>query len=119
MIVRAVHLAEGIATDGWRVFGGSNRQHRIQRYRTGLGFPNVRFRADGATFSRYRKQRRRLRAHVLHDHRQEQPSLGCVVLRLDTHRALRHDAFRDAAGSVPLDDLVAEDGTCLWRERRS
>ena len=50
LIVPAVHLAEGLATDWWLVFGGRDREHRIQRYRAGFALPDLSFRADGATF---------------------------------------------------------------------
>ncbi len=50
LIVPAVHLAEGLATDWWIVFGGRDREHRIQRYRTGFALPDLSFRADGSTF---------------------------------------------------------------------
>ncbi len=50
LIVPAVHLAEGLATDWWLVFGGRDREHRIQRYRTGFALPDLSFRADGSTF---------------------------------------------------------------------
>jgi len=50
LVVPAVHLAEGVATDWWRIFGGRDREHRIQRYRTGFALPDLSFRADGSTF---------------------------------------------------------------------
>ena len=46
-----VHLAEGLATDWWRIFGGRDREHRIQRYRTGFALPDLSFRADGSMFA--------------------------------------------------------------------
>ncbi len=50
LIVPAVHLAEGLANDWWRIFGGRDREYRIQRYRTGFALPDLSFRADGSTF---------------------------------------------------------------------
>jgi uncharacterized protein (DUF433 family) len=50
LVVPAVHLAEGLATDWWRIFGGRDREHRIQRYRTGFALPDLSFRADGSMF---------------------------------------------------------------------
>ena len=50
LTVPAVHLAEGLATDWWLVFGGRDREHRIQRYRTGFALPDLSIRADGSTF---------------------------------------------------------------------
>lgn len=48
--VPAVHLAEGLATDWWSIFGGRDREHPIRRYRTGFALPDVRFAFDGSTF---------------------------------------------------------------------
>ena len=48
--VPAVHLAEGLATDWWSIFGGRDREHSIRRYRTGFALPDVRFAFDGSTF---------------------------------------------------------------------
>lgn len=50
LVVPAVHLAEGIATDWWIIFGGRDRDHGIRRYRTGFALPDLRFRTDGSTF---------------------------------------------------------------------
>ena len=50
LVVPAVHLAEGLATDWWRIFGGRDCEHRIQRYRTGFALPDLAFRVDGPTF---------------------------------------------------------------------
>ena len=50
LVVPAVHLAEGLATDWWIIFGGRDRDHGIRRYRTGFVLPDLSFRADGSTF---------------------------------------------------------------------
>ena len=50
VIAPAVHLAEGIATDWWSIFGGRDREHSLLPYRTGFVLPNVRLKFDGATF---------------------------------------------------------------------
>ena len=50
LVVPAVHLAEGIATDWWIIFGGRDREHGIRRYRTGFALPDLHFRTDGSTF---------------------------------------------------------------------
>ena len=50
LVVPAVHLAEGIATDWWIIFGGRDRDHGIRHYRTGFALPDLRFRTDGSTF---------------------------------------------------------------------
>ncbi len=50
LVVPAIHLAEGIATDWWIIFGGRDRDHGIRRYRTGFALPDLRFRTDGSTF---------------------------------------------------------------------
>lgn len=46
----AVHLAEGLATDWWSIFGGRDREHAIRKYRTGFALPDVTLRFDGSTF---------------------------------------------------------------------
>ena len=48
--VPAVHLAEGLATDWWSIFGGRDREHAIRKYRTGFALPDVTLRFDGSTF---------------------------------------------------------------------
>ena len=48
--VPAVHLAEGLATDWWSIFGGRDREHPIRSYRTGFALPDVRLGFDGSTF---------------------------------------------------------------------
>ncbi len=48
--VPAVHLAEGLATDWWSIFGGRDRGHPIRHYRTGFALPDVTFEFDGSTF---------------------------------------------------------------------
>ena len=50
VIAPAVHLAEGIATDWWSIFGGRDREHSLLPWRTGFVLPNVRLGFDGATF---------------------------------------------------------------------
>ena len=46
----AVHLAEGIASNWWLIFGGRDQEHPIQRYQTGFALPALSFRSDGSTF---------------------------------------------------------------------
>ena len=48
--VPAVHLAEGLATDWWSIFGGRDREHAIRKYRTGFALPDVTLGFDGLTF---------------------------------------------------------------------
>ena len=48
--VPAVHLAEGLATDWWSIFGGRDREHPIRNYRTGFALPDVTLGFDGSTF---------------------------------------------------------------------
>lgn len=48
--VPAVHLAEGLATDWWSIFGGRDREHPIRKYRTGFALPDVTLGFDGSTF---------------------------------------------------------------------
>lgn len=47
----AVHLAEGLARDWWRIFGGRrDRKLSLLPYRTGFALPDLRFGCAGATF---------------------------------------------------------------------
>ena len=49
--VPAVHLAEGLATDWWSIFGGRrDREHAIRKYRSGFVLPDVTLGFDGSTF---------------------------------------------------------------------
>ena len=48
--VPAVHLAEGIATDWWTIFGGRDVKRPIWRYRTGFILPCLSLTCDGSTF---------------------------------------------------------------------
>ena len=50
VVVPAVHLAEGIATEWWSIFGGRDREHSLLPWRTGFVLPDIRLRFDGATF---------------------------------------------------------------------
>ena len=47
----AVHLAEGIARDWWRIFGGRDRKQSLLPYRTGFVLPDLRFGCDGSNFT--------------------------------------------------------------------
>lgn len=51
IVVPAVHLAEGIATDWWAIFGGRDRPRSVLPYRTGFALPNLQFQCDGADFT--------------------------------------------------------------------
>ena len=50
IVVPAVHLAEGIATDWWNIFGGRDCQRPIWPYRTGFILPCLSFGCNGSTF---------------------------------------------------------------------
>lgn len=50
LTVPAVHLAEGIAKDWWRIFGGRDRRQSLLPYRTGFILPNLQIGFDGTTF---------------------------------------------------------------------
>ena len=50
VLVPAVHLAEGIATDWWKIFGGRDIEHQVLAYRTGFILPCLSFGCDGDTF---------------------------------------------------------------------
>ncbi len=47
ILLPAVHLAEGIASDWWHVFGGRDVEHRFLRWRTGFALPDVRLEFNG------------------------------------------------------------------------
>ena len=46
--VPAVHLAEGLATDWWAIFGGRDVRHAIWRYRNGSILPCLSLSCDGS-----------------------------------------------------------------------
>ena len=50
LLLPAVHLAEGIAHDWWRIFGARDRKRSLLPYRTGFALPALQFGCDGATF---------------------------------------------------------------------
>ena len=56
MTIPAVHLAEGLATDWWSIFGGRDREHSIVHYRTGFAIPDLSFKFDGDVFEVLWKQ---------------------------------------------------------------
>jgi len=47
----AVHLAEGIASNWWSIFGGRDRNHSLLPWRNGHALPDMRFEYNGAVFS--------------------------------------------------------------------
>ncbi len=51
LLLPAVHLAEGIAHDWWRIFGARDRKLSLLPYRTGFVLPALQFGCDGATFA--------------------------------------------------------------------
>lgn len=48
--ISAYPLAEGVAMDWWRLFGGRDVWHRLRKYRGGYAIPDIRIRFDGAGF---------------------------------------------------------------------
>ena len=50
IVVPAVHLAEGIATDWWNIFGGRDCKRSIWPYGTGFILPCLSFGCHGSTF---------------------------------------------------------------------
>ena len=50
LTVPAIHLAEGIASNWWQIFGSRDIEHPILEYRSGFALPDLRFRSDGSTF---------------------------------------------------------------------
>ncbi|MDE0224553.1 MAG: hypothetical protein OXP28_05390 [Gammaproteobacteria bacterium] len=51
VVVPAVHLAEGIATNWWKIFGARDVEHRALPWRKGFVLPDLRFEFDGSTFA--------------------------------------------------------------------
>ena len=47
----AVHLAEGIASSWWSIFGGRDVTHHVLSWRTGFALPTVCFEFDGSTMT--------------------------------------------------------------------
>ena len=50
LLLPAVHLAEGLALDWWRIFGARDRKLSLLPYRTGFVLPDLHFGCDGTTF---------------------------------------------------------------------
>ena len=50
VVVAAVHLAGGIATNWWSIFSSRDKEFPIKRYREGFIFPDVVLRCNGSTF---------------------------------------------------------------------
>ena len=50
LTVPAVHLAEGIARDWWRIFGSRDHRQSLLPYRTGFILPDLQLGFDGAAF---------------------------------------------------------------------
>ena len=48
--VPVVHLAEGLATDWWKIFGGRDVRHPVRPYRSGFVLPSLDFSCDGSEF---------------------------------------------------------------------
>lgn len=50
LFIPAVHLAEGIANDWWKIFGGRDEQFSVMPSRNGFALPDLNFSYDGLTF---------------------------------------------------------------------
>lgn len=48
--IPAVHLAEGIASSWWSIFGGRDIEHLMLPWRNGYALPDLRFECRGSTF---------------------------------------------------------------------
>ena len=48
LVLPAVHLAEGIASNWWTIFGGRDVRQRIAPWRSGFALPNLSFEFNGA-----------------------------------------------------------------------
>lgn len=51
IVLPAVHLAEGIASNWWRIFGSRDIPHRVLPWRMGFALPDLSFEFDGSTFA--------------------------------------------------------------------
>ena len=48
ILMPAVHLAEGIASNWWQIFGGRDVEHRVLPWRMGFALPDIRLAFDGS-----------------------------------------------------------------------
>ena len=48
LTIPAVHLAEGLATDWWAIFGGRDQKHSVLRYGMGFALPKLSLSFDGS-----------------------------------------------------------------------
>ena len=51
LLLPAVHLAEGIASNWWKIFGSRDVVHRMLPWRTGFALPDIRLEFDGFQFA--------------------------------------------------------------------
>ncbi len=97
ILMPAVHLAEGIAGNWWRIFGARDVAHRILRWRTGFALPDVRLEFNGSAF-----------LVSCHASAMENPDLWFV--RHASEAVARDSA--EAALSTFVDDVVAKMSDC-------
>ena len=96
--IPAVHLAEGIARDWWRIFGGRDRRKSLVPYRSGFVLPDLRFGCDGSTFE--------IEGHQLHC-----INPGLRFWQVAGEQCSRLDAERELADFVDIVvDKLADDG---------
>ena len=97
LTVPAVHLAEGIARDWWRIFGSRDHKQSLLPYRTGFILPDLRLGFDGAAFE-----------VVGHQQRCANPGLRFWQVEGEsTSRADAEDALADFVQAV-VDKLASE-----------
>lgn len=113
LLLPAVHLAEGIAHDWWRIFGARDRKRPLLPYRTGFVLPALQFGCDGATFE--------IEGQAMH---YDNP--GVRFWPVDGERCPRSVAERELAGFVDgvverLASKAVEDcGVALaWKQVRA
>lgn len=87
IVVPAVYLAEGMATDWWNIFGGRDCKRPIWPYRTGFILPCLSFGCNGSTFEVSGEQMSC-----------ENP--GVRFWRVDAETVSRDEADRELAGFV-------------------
>ena len=97
LTVPAVHLAEGIARDWWRIFGRRDHRQSLLPYRTGFILPDLRLGFDGTAFE-------------VVGHQQHCANPGLRFWQVEGESASRADAEAALAGFVQavVDKLASE-----------
>ena len=111
--VPAVHLAEGLSTDWWSIFGRRDQVYSIRRYRTGFAVPDVTFRCDGTTFQVEAKE------FVYGNPALRFPSVDGEVLSRDEAEKEFSRFITQVGRRLNKSDIASELGLCWTRVRDS